>query len=36
MGSNIAAFGNAQERTKLQENYSGTEMKWDDYLAQHH
>jgi len=36
MGSNIAAFENAQEMTKIQENYSGTEMKWDDYLAQHH
>ncbi|ADY54174.1 nitrous-oxide reductase accessory protein NosL [Pseudopedobacter saltans DSM 12145] len=36
MGSNIAAFENTQEKTKIQENYSGTEMKWDDYLAQHH
>lgn len=36
MGSNIAAFENAKEMTKIQKNYSGTEMKWDDYLAQHH
>ncbi|MFD1629413.1 nitrous oxide reductase accessory protein NosL [Pseudopedobacter beijingensis] len=36
MGSNIAAFENTHERAKIQENYSGTEMKWDDYLVQHH
>lgn len=34
MGSNIAAFSSIDSLKNFQTNYSGTEIKWEDYLMQ--